>query len=390
MSSNILTLIKKELTRFFTDRRMVFSLILPGLIIFVLYSVMGNFMGEMTAIDDDYEYQIYVLNQPEELKGFNVSSQYNFNIIYLDEADDSLLQDIQDQDVDLYIIYTPDFYNKMTNYVTGEGAAPDIDMYYNSAKNESSFIYDYYKAILNQYETSMTNRFDINVDQDVTYDLATQDDISMMIITSILPFLLMTFLFSGAMNISSESIAGEKERGTIATLLMTPTKRSEIALGKIISLSLITLVSAASSFLGLMLSLPKLLGESNFSVSMYGVGTYVLLFVVIISTVLIYVVLLSIVSAYAKSVKEAASLAAPFMILNMLIGISSMLGVSSTNTAAYFIPLYNSVQSITGILSLAVNPLNLGITIIVNLVVVSIGVWVLAKMFNSEKIMFNK
>ncbi len=390
MSKNVLTLIKKELVRFFTDRRMVFSLILPGLIIFVLYSVMGNFMGEMTSVDPDYEYQIYIVNQPSELEGFNHSEALNFNITYLDQEDDTLLDDIENQDVDLYLIYQDNFYADMLAYQTGDGLAPEIDMYYNSAKTESSSAYNYYRTVLNQYESNLSNKFDINRDTETQYDMATEDDVTMLIITSILPFLLMTFLFSGAMTISTESIAGEKERGTIATLLMTPTKRSEIALGKIISLSIITLVSATSSFLGVMLSLPRLLGQSSFSVSMYGFGTYALLFVVIISTVLIYVVLLSIVSAYAKSVKEAASLAAPFMILNMLVGISSMLGVSSSSVISYMIPLYNSVQSITSILSLAVVPLHLGVTIFVNLIIVTIGVWILAKMFNSEKVMFNK
>jgi sodium transport system permease protein len=71
--------------------------------------------------------------------------------------------------------------------------------------------------------------------------------------------LIIMFLFSGAMSIGPDSIAGEKERGTIATLLVTPVKRSEIAIGKVMSLSIISLFSATSSFIGIMLSLPKLL-----------------------------------------------------------------------------------------------------------------------------------
>jgi sodium transport system permease protein len=230
---------------------------------------------------------------------------------------------------------------------------------------------------------------DINRDANIEYDLATEDDTSIQFITSLLPFLLLTFLFSGAMSVAAESIAGEKERGTFATLLITPTKKSEIALGKIIALSIITLVSAASSFTGLMLSLPKLMG-GNVSMAMYGFGTYALLFIVIISTVLIYVVILSIISAYAKSIKEASSLAVPLMLVNMLVGISSMLGMANESLYMYFIPIYNSVQSITGILSLEIDMINLTITILMNLLVVGLGVLGLTKMFNSEKIMFNK
>jgi sodium transport system permease protein len=369
---------------------MVFSLILPGLIIFVLYSVMGNMTSRLTSIDEDYTYQVYVMNQPDELSSINISEGYEIDMTIANLDQDVILKKLEEKEIDLYIIYEEDFYQKMMDYDVSDGQAPFIEMYYNSTSNESSEIYQYYQAVFTAYESQLINKFDMNPNINTIYDLATENDVSIQFITSLLPFLLLTFLFSGAMSVSTESIAGEKERGTIATLLMTPTKKSEIALGKIISLSLITMVSAASSFIGLMLSLPKLLGESSISVSMYSPTTYLLLFLVLISTVLIYVVVLSMISAYAKSIKEAASFAMPLMILNMLVGISSMLGVSSTKMSSYFVPVYNSVQSIIGILSLEVNPMNLIITFTVNLVVVGLGVYGLTKMFNSEKVMFNK
>ena len=390
MSKNVITMIKKELRRVFTDRRMVLSLLLPGIIVFVLYSFMGNFTSELIGVDDTHVYQVYTVNEPTEFDVFNDTDAYDIETQSPSVDDETLLQQISDDEVDLYIVYEENFYAKMQAYQVGDGPAPKIDIYYNSTNNESSAIYSYYVGMLTQYESAISNKFDINPSTDIVYDQATQDDFSIKMITSLLPFLLMTFLFSGAMQVSTESIAGEKERGTIATLLITPTKRSEIALAKIISLSMITLVSAASSFAGVMLSLPKLLGGADVSISMYGPGTYILLFIVIISTVLIYVVLLSIISAFAKTIKEASSLAVPFMMLNMLIGISSMLGVASSGIATYFIPLFNSVQSITSILQLEFNGINLLITILTNLAVVSLGVWLLTKMFNSEKYMFKK
>lgn len=389
MNNNIITMIKKELTRFFTDRRMVFSLILPGLMIFVLYSFMGNMSSELTGVDEDHEYQVYTINQPAELQTFNDTDLYDVVIIN-DEVDkETILKQIQEKEVDLYIVYESDFYQKMQSYEISDGIAPKVEMYYNSTSNESSTIYQYYQAIFTAYESQLINKFDINPSANIQYDQATENDLSIKLITTLLPFLLLTFLFSGALSVSTESIAGEKERGTIATLLMTPTKKREIALGKIISLSIITMVSAASSFIGLMLSLPKLLGSANVTVGMYSPITYILLFIVLISTVLIYVVVLSMISAYAKSIKEAATFSMPLMILNMLVGISSMLGTTSSKMISYFIPVFNSVQSIISILSLEVNSMNLLITILINLVVVVLGVFGLTKMFNSEKIMFN-
>lgn len=389
MSKNIFTIIKKELRRFFTDRRMLVSLLLPGLLIFVLYSVIGDMTTRMNSVDEDYTYQVYIINEPSELTSMNDFNDLQFEISHEPALSDDALELLSEKEIDLVIVYETDFYTKMLDYEVGQGSAPMVEIYYNSTKNESSFLYGSYLQRFNQLESQLSNKFDINQRTNTTYDFATEDDVSIQIITSLLPFLLLTFLFSGAMSISAESIAGEKERGTIATLLITPTKKSEIALGKVISLSIVTLVSAASSFTGLMLSIPKLMGDQSLSTNMYNLNTYILLFIVIVSTVFIYVVLLSIISAYSKSIKEASALAVPLMIINMLVGISSMLGISSGNITSYLIPVYNSVQSITAILSLEVNMTHLVVTILINLGVVIVGVFSLTKMFNSEKIMFN-
>ena len=81
----------------------------------------------------------------------------------------------------------------------------------------------------------MANKFDVNhADSKAdTFDMADDKDSTAQLFSSMLPFLLLIFLYSGCISVAPESIAGEKERGTIASLLITPVKRSHIALGKI-------------------------------------------------------------------------------------------------------------------------------------------------------------
>lgn len=181
-------------------------------------------------------------------------------------------------------------------------------------------------AVLDGYEASMANKFDVN-SGDTEYDLASKEDSTGQIFSMMLPMLLMIFLFSGCMAIAPESIAGEKERGTIATLLVTPMKRGQLAMGKIISLGIIGLLSGISSFVGTMLSLPKLMGtESNaMDASVYSVTDYILLLLVILTTVLVLVGALAVISAFAKTVKEAGSMIMPLMVVVMVISITSML-----------------------------------------------------------------
>lgn len=372
---NLWTIIKKELKRFFTDKRMLISLLLPGIMIFILYTIMGDVMTNNLGQGEDQVYTLKVENEPD---GFKTALESVYNLDYQNDVTrvDALAQ-VEDKELDLYIVFPVNF---MDEYQAGNN--PSVEIHYNASSPTSS-------TMMNVYSSFLSNSL-----QQFTFDVenhATELDTTIMLITGLIPFLLITFLYSGAMAVAPESIAGEKERGTIANLLITPVKRSTIALGKIIALSLTALTSAASSFIGLMLSLPKLVGsDSNFSFSMYGVGTYIMLLLVIISTVLIFIVLISLISTYSKSIKEAAGLSMPLMIIVMLVGVSTLMGSASSNPLLYLIPVYNSVNSLLSIFSLQVNMLNFALTIISNLAVTAIGVFVLTKMFNSEKVMFRK
>lgn len=122
-----------------------------------------------------------------------------------------------------------------------------------------------------------------------------------------------------------DSIAGEKERGTMATLLVTPIKREQLAIGKILGLSIIVVLGGISSFIGAMLSLPFLsIGQDEIDTSVYSINDYLELFIIVISTVLIMISLTAIVSVLARSIKEASSSMAPLTILVALVGISGM------------------------------------------------------------------
>jgi sodium transport system permease protein len=195
------------------------------------------------------------------------------------------------------------------------------------------------------------------------------------------------------MAVATESIAGEKERGTIATLLITPVKRSYVALGKVIALSITALASATVSFISVILSLPKLMSGSMDGMEFklgYTVAEYLGIFAVIVLTVLMFTVMLSIVSTIAKSVKEATSYAMPVMILVMIVGLSGMLGVDTTSPFACLIPIYNSVQCMSMIFAQEFNPLAFLLTAVANFAVILLGICALAKLFSSERVMFNK
>lgn len=392
MKSGILAIMKKELARFFGDRRMAFTtILLPGLMIFLLYTIMGNAIGNMTSVDEDFKPQAAVVSMPDSLKE-TLESVFTVNSIESSALEQSK-EEIEQKDSQICIVFPEDFDAQVNGYDIASGeSAPNIQIYYNSSDTESQVAYTSVIEVLDQYEAALTNKFDINQGGE-RYDLATEKDTAGTIFSSMLPMLLLIFLYSGCIAVAPESIAGEKERGTIATMLITPIKRSDIAIGKICALALIALLSGISSAVGTILSLPKLMGGAvdGLTGDVYGVTDYLMLGVVVISTVLLLITLISIISAFAKSVKEAQTAVVPLMIVVMLIGITAMFGTGAkTEFYYYLIPIYNSVQCMVGIFSFEFQAVNILIAIVSNLVYTLIGVWVLAKMFNSEKIVYSK
>lgn len=387
--SAILTIFKKELARFFKDRRTLVALLMPGLLIYVIYSLMGGAMSDAFMPDEEYKPIIVVQNTSGILGGAMGE------IFEVKDADgdslDRYKEQITDGELDLLVIFPEKFDEKVFSYDVSSGeAAPSVEIFFNSSSTNSSMAYQTMTALLSSFEAQLTNKFDVNMGGGA-YDLATEEDMTAMIFSMLMPMLLIMLLFSGCMAVAPESIAGEKERGTIATLLITPAKRSHIAIGKILALSVMALISGMSSTVGVVLSLPKLMGDTmTLDGSVYKLTDYLLLALVILSTVMVLITVISIISAYAKTVKEAGSYVTPLMIVSMLIGLTGMMGSAATNSALYLIPIFNSVHSMIGIFSFEASILHVIITVAANIAVTGIGVFILTRMFGSERIMFNK
>ena len=392
-NSGILPIMRKELARFFGDKRMVASILLPGILIYVLYSFMGQAMGSLYGVEEDYMPTVQAVNLPESVSGL-VQASGGMDLLSVDEsAVEDAKSAVENQSLDLLAVFPADFDQAVAAYEPGSGAAaPNVALYYNAASTASQSTYMMFTSLLDAYEAQLANKFDINAG-DQTYNLASEKDTAGTYFASLMPLLLMIFLYSGCTAVAPESIAGEKERGTIATMLITPIRRGDIAVGKILALAVIALLSGASSAVGTVLSLPKLMGAASdeLSANIYGVQDYLLLAAVILSTVLLMVTLISILSAFAKTVKEAQTYGMPLMILVMVLGVTAMFGGGAKEDLWYYlIPLYNSVQCMAGVFSFTTVTLGVAATLVANGVYTILGVFVLTRMFNSEKIIFSR
>ncbi|MDE6373106.1 MAG: ABC transporter permease subunit [Clostridia bacterium] len=391
---SVFTIIKHEFARFFKDTRLwITVLLLPGLLIFALYSLMGTIMENVVKGEEGETSTAYVVHMPESLSA-TLGGVFDLKVNYTSET---ALEAVKEGKLDLYINFPENFDAEVDAYSPALGTpAPNVEIYYNSGETKSLLAYNVVTSMLSAYEEALANKFDINrpaADGENNFDLTEDQSGVRTILSTVVPMLLLMLLFSGCMSVAPEAIAGEKERGTIATLLVTPVKRSSVAIGKIIALSVIALLCGLSSAIGLLFSLPKLMGSVGVglsALSIFSFGDIVAVLAVILSSVLIFVTLISIISAYAKSVKEASGLVVPLMIVLMLCGVFSMFAGGFASIGLYFIPVFNSALVISSVMAGAVSAAGVAITVCINLAVAALLVIALTFMFKSERIMFNR
>lgn len=381
MRKTIWIIFKKECHRFFKDRRTVFATIfMPALLLYAMYSILGSGTTQLTTVPEDYSPQCYVQNRPTVFG--SIFDTLSFQVT--DTTDpEAAKESVARQEADLLIIFPADFDNRVLHF-SQEAAAPDIQVFYHSGSTRSLAAYDLFKETANQLEESVCNVLDVNREVE-NPDLATVSPL----VSSLLPMFIVLILFTGCSNIGPESIAGEKERGTIATLLVTPVSRTAIAIGKISSLCLFALLAGLSSFIGIMLSLPKMFG-SDFNLDIYGIATYGYLLCVIATTVLLVVAITAVISANAKSVKEATTATAMLTLLSSLAGVVPMLSANFSGMGWRFVPLLNCVLCISDIFRLEISVASILLTCLSNLVYAALLAALLSKMFNSERVMFKR
>ena len=397
MKSNTLTIIKKEFARFFGDKQLLFTaVIMPGLLLYLIYTFMGSGMSRMATEGRDELVVVRVENLPESVAP--LWENLPATAILQQPVTQEDIENLQNKDLNEVLARFPEGFDTLVaNYNSQSGEpAPNVEIYYNSANNASSRVYHILESSLSAYEDQLSNRFDINrADTEAAqFDMANTDDVVGGILSKLIPMLILMMVFSGVMAIAPSAIAGEKERGTIATLLVTPMRRNELALGKVVSLSGMALLSGVSSFIGIALGLPKMIqmDGAGMDIGLHYTGAdYVVLLITILATVLIMASLVSILSALAKDVKNAGTMIVPFMLVVMFCGLMPMFqSGTQEHLTAYLIPFYNSVQVMTSVFAHEMKWAPVIVTLAANVVYTGIAVWILTRLFNSEKVMFSK
>ncbi len=163
-----------------------------------------------------------------------------------------------------------------------------------------------------------------------------------------LPYIFIAFGFIGCMYPAIDLFTGEKERGTIETLLTVPVARWKILMGKMLVVICSGMVAATCALLGLFVSIEflDLADNQELLEVIHSILTpYFILsmFALLLPLVIFFAGLMIPIAIYAKSFKEAQSIITP---LNILVVLPAMVGFFpgiALNIQTVFIPVVNVV-----------------------------------------------
>ena len=394
--SIIVSIFKKELIDVLRDRRtLMFMVVIPILITPLLVIGSIKFQEYQNKKSEEKILKIAYINESEDsLTKQLLSDQKGVKIIE-GVPIDSIESYIKSDSLQGGLYLGKGFLKKIKTNSSG-----DVKIYYKSSdlisksKKRMQAALDIYK------EKIIAERLkQLNVDGQIlepititNIDMATAKETMGKAIGGFIPYVLVMFIFLGAMYPAIDLGAGEKERGSLETLLSSPATKFEITMGKLLVVSLTGIVSGLVSVLGISSSLffidkiPVQIQETILEL----INPFMIFSIIIlmIPIAIFFASMLLSISFYARSFKEAQSLMGP---LNMVIIVPLFLSLGpgmEMDHATALMPLINVGLLTKEILAGSVELIYFIETLFSLLFCAAIGIWFSVFWFKKENTIF--
>ena len=394
--SIIVSIFKKELIDVLRDRRtLMFMVVIPILITPLLVIGSIKFQEYQNKKSEEKILKIAYINESEDsLTKELLSDQKGVKIIE-GVPIDSIESYIKSDSLQGGLYLGKGFLKKIKTNSSG-----DVKIYYKSSdlmsksKKRMQAALDIYK------EKIIAERLkQLNVDGQIlepititNIDMATAKETLGKAIGGFIPYVLVMFIFLGAMYPAIDLGAGEKERGSLETLLSSPATKFEITMGKLLVVSLTGIVSGLVSVLGISSSLffidkiPVQIQETILEL----INPFMIFSIIIlmIPIAIFFASMLLSISFYARSFKEAQSLMGP---LNMVIIVPLFLSLGpgmEMDHATALMPLINVGLLTKEILAGSVELIYFIETLFSLLFCAAIGIWFSVFWFKKENTIF--
>lgn len=382
MKNNLWNILKKELRELFRDKKsLAMMLIIPIFIPLLVIGMSALFETQISKDVEEYNKIGFAYEMTEEEKA--IAEEMEIEVV--NGREEELQQKYEEGEIDLYITKQDNKY-----IINTDGSDTSA---FSSTLMETYF--DTYKQYLQQnylQKNSIQASEVLNIIT-VEENVIEQDNYFANYIKNYAFLFIMMAITVSATYPATDTTAGERERGTLETLLTFPIKSKDIIVGKFLG---VTVSSIITGIISLVLAIISLVVTKNMFSIYEGIDTMfspitILFAVIVIIAYSFFISGLCIsIASTSKTFKEAQSALTPLTFISFFPGmIAFMMGITTTPILS-IVPFLNFTLIFTDINNGNIDMLNILLMAISTIIYISFIFTYIIKQYKSEKVLFAK
>ena len=393
-------LYKKEILDVIRDKKTILTMVvLPVILYPLLFLVIMQVMSMISTSQQERTYYIAYEEVTDEnrqaLNDWIAGDEDKLDYIIKEVESENPVKDLEDEIIDAYL--TTDVTDSQVIY----------EIHYLSAVTNSSTVCDMLDEEIDAYakKKSEENAKEAGLDvKQVLYpvtaeftDASSNESSIGSILGSVIPFLLITSILMGSMYPAIDATAGEKERGTLETLLTLPIGNMELIMSKFLSVATITVVSVFINILsigGIAVYLYATVSSLTESAETFHLESFVPAILISIICVMAFALFMSAlvmcICAFAKSFKEANNYITPLTLVVMLTAYIGFIPNVELDAKMALVPVANICLLMKDLLVFKYDFMLILLVLLSNVIYAFIAIWLLGKIYNSESILFGE
>ncbi len=381
MKNNMFNILKKEVREMFRDKKSLSMMLIIPLMIPLLVIGMSALFEMQTNRDVKSYNKIgfsYKMSDVEKKILDEIGIDASFY-----ENEEKVRKDYEMGNLDLYVTKSENKYiiNGKVNDTT-TFASSLVESYFNSYKSYLQ------KEVLDDKNLDSESILNIITLEE---NIISEDNFFAKYITSYAFLFIIMAITVSATYPATDTTAGEKERGTLETLLTFPIKSKDIIIGKFLSVSISSIITGVISLILTVISL--VVANDMFTLYkdvdlMLPVSSLVFASIVIIAYSFLISGLCIAIASKSKTFKEAQSSLTPLTFISFFPGMIAFLIDIKTSAILSLIPFLNFTLLFTDITNGTVNYLNIILMLVSTIVIITTVLFVIVRQYKSEKILF--
>ena len=382
MKSNLFNILKKEIRELFRDKKsLAMMLVIPIFIPLLVVGMSALFESQVNKNVEEYNKIGFAYDMSDEEK--NIASQMNISVV--NGTEEELNKKYDEGEIDLYITKNENKY-----VINSDGSDNST---YSTSLMETYF--NTYKQFLQQSYLQQNNINPNEVLNIITVEenVVEQDNFFANYIKNYAFLFIIMAITVSATYPATDTTAGERERGTLETLLTFPIKSRDIIVGKFLGVSISSIVTGVISLILAIISL--IISQDMFTIYegidiMYSFASIVFALVIIIAYSFFISGLCIAIASTSKTFKEAQSALTPLTFISLFPGmIAFMIGITTTPILS-IVPFLNYTLIFTDINNGNIDVLNISLMAISTIIYITAVLAYIIKQYKSEKVLFAK